>query len=165
MASACLPFLFQAVVIDGTPYWDGGYMGNPALFPLFYETACPDIVIVQTNPIERDEVPKNAREIQNRLDEITFNGTLLRELRAVEFVARLLDAGKLSPLDYMKPFIHRIDGAEPLKAYSAASKLDSSWPFLTGLRDIGRAAAKDWLDRHYDDLGKASTIDLRAEFS
>jgi NTE family protein len=165
MASACLPFLFQAVVIDGTAYWDGGYMGNPALFPLFYETACQDIVIVQTNPIERDEVPKNAREIQNRLNEITFNGTLLRELRAVEFVARLLAAGKLSPLEYMNPFIHRIDGAEPLKAYSVRSKLDSSWPFLTGLRDIGRAAAKRWLDQHYDDLGNGSTIDLRAEFS
>jgi NTE family protein len=165
MASACLPFLFQAVVIDGTPYWDGGYMGNPALFPLFYETACPDIVIVQINPIERDEVPKNAREIQNRLNEITFNGTLLRELRAVEFVSRLLDEGKLSPQDYMKPFVHRIDGAEPLKAYSAASKLDSSWPFLTGLRDVGRAAAKHWLDQHYDDLGKTGTIDLRAQFS
>lgn len=165
MASACLPFLFQAVVIDGTPYWDGGYMGNPALFPLFYESSCPDIVIVQINPIARDEIPKNARDIQNRLNEITFNGTLLRELRAVEFVARLLDEGKLSPLDYVKSLVHRIDGAEPLKACSAASKLDSSWSLLSRLRDIGRAAAQRWLAEHYDDLGKTSTVDLRTEFS
>jgi NTE family protein len=96
MASACLPNLFQAVEIDGMPYWDGGYMGNPALFPLFYKTACPDIVIVQVNPIERDEVPRSAHQIQDRLNAITFNGTLLSEMRAIDFVNRLIDSGKLS---------------------------------------------------------------------
>lgn len=163
MASACLPFLFQAVIVDGESYWDGGYMGNPALFPLFYESTSADVIVVQINPIERDKIPKSARDIQNRLNEITFNGTLLRELRAAEFVTRLLDEGKLSPRDYMKPLIHRIDGAEQLKAFSAGSKLDCSWPFMTGLRDIGRAAAKNWLDQHYDDIGMRGTIDLRAE--
>ena len=87
------------------------------------------------------------------------------EMRAAEFVTRLLDEGKLSPRDYMKPLIHRIDGAEPLKAFSAGSKLDCSWGFMTGLRDIGRAAAKIWLDQHYDDIGVRGTIDLRAEIA
>ena len=96
MASACLPFLFQAVEIAGVPYWDGGYMGNPALFPLFYKTASPDILIVQINPIERNETPKTARDIQDRLNEITFNGALMGEFRAMDFVNRLIDKGKLS---------------------------------------------------------------------
>ena len=93
MASACLPDLFQAVEIAGVPYWDGGYMGNPALFPLFYKTGCPDILIVQINPIERNELPKTARDIQDRLNEITFNGALMGEFRAMDFVNRLIDAG------------------------------------------------------------------------
>ena len=165
MASACLPLVFQAVEIDGVPYWDGGYMGNPALFPLLYENACPDTLIVEINPVERNETPKTAQDIQNRLNEITFNGALLRELRAVEFVQRLIDQGKIGPPDYNRPFIHRVDGGATLAAYSAASKMDASWDKLTALRDIGRAAAKTWIDTHYDDVGVKDTLDLRAAFS
>ena len=97
MASACLPTVFQAVEIDGVPYWDGGYMGNPALFPLFDETMTDDILLVQINPVERRQTPRTAREIHDRLNEISFNGTLLRELRAVAFVKQLIEEGKLSP--------------------------------------------------------------------
>ncbi|MDO9442915.1 MAG: patatin-like phospholipase family protein [Beijerinckiaceae bacterium] len=165
LASACLPFVFQAVEIDGAPFWDGGYLGNPALFPLFYKTACPDIVIVQVNPIEREGTPRTAREIQNRLNEITFNGALLGELRAIDFVNRLVDSGKLSRDAYMRPFVHRIDGAEPLKAFSSASRLSAAWSFLQELRDIGRAAARDWLATHYDAIGQRGTLDLRMAFS
>ena len=165
MASACLPMVFQAVEIDGVPYWDGGYMGNPALFPLFYDNASTDSLIVQINPVERNETPKTAQEIQNRLNEITFNGALLRELRAVDFVQRLVDQGKIGPPDYVRPYIHRIDGAEPLKQYSAASKLDASWESLVAMRDIGKVAAKAWLAAHYDDIGLKDTLDLRAAFS
>jgi NTE family protein len=165
MASACLPFIFQAVEIDGMPYWDGGYSGNPPLFPLFYETEVPDILIVQINPIERDESPRTARDIQNRLNEITFNSTLLHELRAIEFVQRLVDRGQVSRDEYMRPYMHRIDGAEPLKSYSAASKLDASWASLTAMRDIGRAAAKAWLDANYDHMGKADTFDVKAAYT
>ncbi len=165
MASACLPMVFQAVEIGGVPYWDGGYMGNPALFPLFYDNACPDTLIIQINPVERDDTPKTAQDIQNRLNEITFNGALLRELRAVDFVQRLVDQGKIGPPAYNRPFIHRIDGAEPLKQYTAASKLDASWEALSALRDIGKAAAKAWLDAHYADVGVKDTLDLRAAFS
>ena len=100
MASACLPTVFQSVEIDGVPYWDGGYMGNPALFPLFDETMTDDILLVQINPLERRQTPRTVSEIHNRLNEITFNGTLLRELRAVAFVKRLIEEGKLSPDEY-----------------------------------------------------------------
>ncbi|POF32624.1 patatin-like phospholipase family protein [Roseibium marinum] len=164
MASACLPHLYQAVEIDGEPYWDGGYMGNPPLYPLFYETGTPDVVLIQINPVERREVPKSAREILNRVNEISFNSTLLRELRAINFVTRLIEEGKLSPEDYMKVHMHRISAVE-LKPLQASSKLNAEWSFLTELRDIGRKTAREWLDRHYDDIGKRSTIDLQAEYS
>ena len=97
MASACLPTVFQAVEIDGVPYWDGGYMGNPALFPLFYETMTDDILLVQINPLERRQTPRTVSEIHNRLNEITFNGNLLRELRAVAFVKRLIEEENSRP--------------------------------------------------------------------
>ncbi len=165
MASACLPFLFRAVVIDDVPYWDGGYMGNPALFPLFYESSSADIVIVQINPIARDETPITAREIQNRLNEITFNGALMGELRAIDFVNRLVDSGRLSSHDYMRPFVHCIDGGNVLRPYSAATKLDASWSLIGHFFEFGRAAAKDWIDRTYDSIGQESTLDLRMAFA
>jgi NTE family protein len=162
MASACLPQMFQAVEIDGEPYWDGGYMGNPPLYPLFYETETPDVVLIQINPTERREVPKSAREIVNRLNEITFNSTLLRELRAIDFVTRLVEEGKLPDDEYMKVHMHRISAGE-LKPLHASSKLNAEWSFLTHLRDLGRDTARDWLDRHFDDIGNRSTLDLRSE--
>lgn len=165
LASACLPQLFQAVEIDGAAYWDGGYMGNPALFPLFYKSTTPDIMIVQINPIRRPELPKNARDIQNRLNEITFNGALMSELRSIDFVSRLVDEGKLSRDDYMRPFVHRVEADAELLAFSAASKFDTSRAFLEKLRDIGREAAKQWLAQNYDMIGKADTLDLRMAFT
>lgn len=165
MASACLPHLFQAVDIDGMPYWDGGYMGNPALFPLFYKTACPDIVIVQVNPIERESVPRTPRDIRDRLNEITFNGALMSEMRAIDFVNRLVDSGKLARDHYMRPFMHRIDGGGFLDRYSASSRLNASWPLINELHEIGRTAARQWLERHYDSIGKEGTLDLRIAYS
>jgi NTE family protein len=163
MASACLPHLFQAVEIDGVPYWDGGYMGNPPLFPLFGETGTSDTVLVQINPVERRETPKSAREILNRLNEITFNSTLLREMRAIEFVSRLIEDGKLDRKDYKKVHIHRIS-AEGLKPLQASSKVNAEWRFLKHLHDIGREAAQAWEAENFDAIGQRSSIDLRAEF-
>ena len=157
--------LFQAVEIDGVPYWDGGYMGNPALFPLFYKTACPDIVIVQINPIERDEVPRSAHEIQDRLNEVSFNGALLGELRAIDFVNRLVDSGTLSRDDYMRPFVHRISGGRYLESFPASSKLDASWSLIGKLHGLGREAAKQWLDETYDSIGREGTLNLRLAYS
>lgn len=164
MASACLPQLYQAVEIDGEPYWDGGYMGNPPLYPLFYETKTADVVLIQINPLERRETPKTARDILNRMNEITFNSTLLRELRAIDFVTRLIEEGKLSEEEYQKVHMHRIT-AEDLKPLQASSKMNAEWEFLVELRDLGRRTAKEWLDRHYNDVGSRSTIDLRADIS
>jgi NTE family protein len=164
MASACLPTVFQAVIIDGEAYWDGGYMGNPALFPLFYGTGSSDILLVQINPIERKGVPRTPTEIRNRLNEITFNAPLLREFRAIDFVARLIDEGKLSTDDYKRVLIHRIALSEALSEIDASSKLTAKWDFFVMLRDAGRRAASRWLKRRFDDVGVRSTIDLRAEY-
>jgi len=164
MASACLPYLFRAVEIEGVPYWDGGFMGNPALYPLFYGSKSPDVVIVQINPIERDTTPQTAHQIQDRMNEITFNGALMGELRAIEFVTRLIDSGKLSASDYMRPFVHRIAGGDKLRAYSASTKLDASWPLLLQFFELGRESAKTWLDETYDSIGKEGTLDLRMAY-
>ena len=164
MASACLPFMFQAVEIDGTPYWDGGYMGNPALFPFFNACRSSDVVIVQINPIERKGTPKSAHEILSRVNEITFNASLLREFRAIDFVGRLLDEGKLDPDRYKQIHVHRIEAEEEIKPLGASSKLNAEWAFFEHLFDIGRAATDHWLAAHYDDLGVRSSVDVRAMF-
>ena len=160
MASACLPQLFQAVRIGDESYWDGGYAGNPPLWPLFYETACRDVIIVQINPIERADVPRTPQEIMNRLNEITFNAPLLGELRAADFVARLIRSGVLTSESYRLERLHRIGGAGRLEAFPASTKWDVSWPFLERLRDLGRADAKAWLERHYGSIGVESTLDI-----
>ena len=164
LASTCLPMIFKAVEIEGEPYWDGGYLGNPALFPLFYETRTDDVLLVQINPIERRETPRTAHEIRNRLTEITFNGNLLHELRAIDFVTRLIDEGRLSTQEYKRLYMHRIHGGPELDEYTAASRLNAGWGFFKKLRDLGRASAKSWLDENYDAIGSRSTLDLRAAY-
>jgi len=163
MASACLPQLFQAVEIGGEAYWDGGYMGNPPLWPLFYETKCRDTVIVQINPIEREQIPRTPEEISNRLNEITFNSSLLAEFRAADFVARLIRAGILVSEDYRLERLHRIGGAGRLESFDAATKFDVSWPFLKELRALGRADAQAWLEANFDAIGVKSTLDIDRE--
>jgi NTE family protein len=160
MASACLPQLFQAVVINGEPYWDGGFAGNPPLWPLFYETSCRDAIIVQINPIERDETPRLPADIDNRVDEITFNASMLGELRAADFVARLIRSGVLKSNQYREERLHRIGGAGRLETFNAATKNDVSWPFLQLLRDLGRSDAKAWLAENFDRIGVESTLDM-----
>ena len=160
MASACLPQLFQAVQIGEEYFWDGGYAGNPPLWPLFYETTCRDVIIVQINPIERADVPRTPEDIMNRLNEITFNAPLLGELRAADFVARLIRSGVLQNHSYRLERLHRIGGAGRLEAFPASTKFDVSWPFLLRLRDLGRADAKAWLESHYASIGVESTLDI-----
>ncbi len=164
MASACLPLLFRAVTIDGAPYWDGGYMGNPALFPFHTESDAADILVVQINPVERRGVPMSVAEIQNRLNEISFNASLLKELRAIDFVARLIDEGKLEEARYRRERVHIIENQAALAPLGASSKLNAEWSFLTHLRDVGRQTAAEWLDRHFDEVGVRGTVDLRAMF-
>jgi len=165
MASACLPYLFQTVMVDGEPYWDGGFMGNPALFPFFTETKAEDILLVQINPIERNDVPTGTKEILERMSEITFNASLLREFRAIDFVNRMLDEGRLDPKRYRRNRVHRIDGGKALERFSASTKFDTSPAFFEQLRDAGREAGREWLDAHFADVGVTGTVDLRAQFA
>jgi NTE family protein len=163
MASACLPTLFQAVEVEGEAYWDGGYMGNPALFPLYTETECRDVVLVQINPIERDTVPRTSNEIMDRLNEITFNASLLHEFRAIDFVARLIDAGRLKGTHYKKVLLHLVEGGAEMKRYGADTKLDADYDFLRSLFEIGRKAGRQFLDEHFDSIGVEGTLQLKEE--
>lgn len=164
MASACLPTVFQAVVIDGVPYWDGGYMGNPSLFPFHYESPASDIVVIQINPVVRKGIPKSAQEIQNRINEISFNSSLLKELRAIDFVRRLVEEGLLNDKRYRATRVHIIENEAAMKPLGASSKMNAEWAFLTYLRDLGRETASAWLDRNFTAIGKRSTVDLREMF-
>ena len=165
MASACLPLLFQAVEIDGKPYWDGGYMGNPALFPLFDVKATADILIVPINPIERPGAPRTAPEIIARANEITFNASLLRELRAIEFVGRLLDESRLPEGQYRKMLIHSLSEDQALRPLGRGVDLNTDLDFFEDLFSAGRAASARWLDAYFESLGHRSSIDLRAMFA
>ncbi len=160
LASACLPTIFQAVTIDGEDYWDGGYTGNPALFPLFSAKLPSDIVIVNINPLERGETPRDARDILNRINEISFNSSLLRELRAIHFVQRLIAEGQI-PEGAMKTVrIHMIADDDLMTRLSVASKLVPTPATLKALFDAGQAAAEQFLNQHRDKIGKASSVDL-----
>lgn len=164
MASACLPYLFPAVEIDGVPYWDGGYMGNPPLFPFFHGSPSNDILIIQINPIVRTGTPKRASDIQSRINEITFNSALTHELRAIDFVSRLLDSGQLDPAKYRRMNVHVLDLCPQVAKLDASSKLNAEWDFLRYLYDTGRSIAEGWLERHFDNLGVKSTVDIRSMF-
>ncbi|HXW23458.1 MAG TPA: patatin-like phospholipase family protein [Xanthobacteraceae bacterium] len=167
MASACLPMLFRAVEIDGVSYWDGGYMGNPPIFPFFRATETEDVLVVQINPRARHVVPTSNHEILNRINEITFNSSLLAEFRAIDFVRRLIDQGRLprgtGPGEYRRVNVHRIAFDEAFRKLTAASKLNSDYDFFVMLRNGGRRAARNFLDAHFDDIGRDGTVDLRTE--
>src|SRR5262245_13558160 len=160
MASACLPLLFQAVEIDGQAYWDGGYMGNPAIFPLIYECASSDVVVVHINPIARPEVPRTAAEILNRIDEISFNSSLMREMRAIAFVTKLIDEGSVKEGSMKRMLIHSIAAEEFMQRLGVNSKLNADWEFITHLRDVGRTNATAWLASHFDHLAARSSTDF-----
>ena len=167
LASACLPQFFQAVEVDGEPYWDGGYTGNPALFPFFYECESRDVVIVHVNPIVRETVPVLPDEIANRVNEITFNSALLSELRAIAFVQKLvadgwLTASRRSELRYIR--VHAIRADRALADLSESSKFSLDRAFLDLLRDRGRDVAAAWLDGNAAALGRRSSVDIRSDY-
>jgi NTE family protein len=164
LASACLPFLYQAVEIDGEHYWDGGYMGNPALFPLIYGCDSADIIVIHINPTERPDIPKSAPEIMNRINEISFNSSLFREMRAIGFVTKLIDDNKICDGSLKRMLIHAIEADDVMRGLGVTSKLNADWDFLQHLRDIGRARAGQWLDAHFAMLGVESTVDIREKY-
>lgn len=167
LASACLPHLFKAVEVEGEHYWDGGYMGNPSLFPLFYKTDSRDIILVHINPIEREELPTTAPAIMNRLNEITFNNSLLKDMRAIAMVKKLLEHDMLNDKyreQYKDILLHSVRADDVMCELGVSSKLDTDWSFLLHLRDTGREVMGKWLDAHYDAVGERDTVDLHDEF-
>ncbi|MEM6480453.1 MAG: patatin-like phospholipase family protein [Pseudomonadota bacterium] len=157
MASACLPHVFKAVEIDGEAYWDGGYMGNPPLFPLVDETDARDIVIVQINPFERPDVPSTPYEIENRLNEITFNASLMKELRSIGFLWEIITHDNLDRAAYRDARLHRIHASDAMCELGVSSKMNAEMAFLEHLFEIGRDAADAWVTSAWPDVGKTST--------
>ncbi|TAK99469.1 MAG: patatin-like phospholipase family protein [Aquabacterium sp.] len=164
MASACLPFVFQAVEIDGEPYWDGGYTGNPALYPLIYNTDLSDVMLVRINPLRRDDNPTRSIDIIDRLSEITFNASLIGEMRAISFVKKLLKEDKLDPGRYKNLHMHMVADDAGMLPYNASSKFNTDWAFLQELHHLGHKAAHNWLAAHRDQIGRSSTFDIDSVF-
>ena len=160
MASACLPQLYKAVEVEGDYYWDGGFSGNPALYPLIYHTSCADMLLVQINPVEQATLPSTAAEIAERVNEVTFNASLLGELRAIDFVRRLLAEGKLDPKRYKSVLLHRIDGGAALGELGAASKARADLAFIRQLFERGREQVQRWVHTHFADIGVRQTLQI-----
>jgi NTE family protein len=161
LASACLPNLFKAVEVGGEAYWDGGYMGNPAIFPLIYKGASRDVIVVHINPLTRAEIPRTAADVRDRENEITFNSSLMREMRAIAFVSKLMEEERLDANRYRRMLVHAIMDEEEMRKHDVQSKYSADWDFLVGLRDAGRRAAEAWLAAHYDDIGERSTAPIQ----
>lgn len=165
LASAALPTLFRAVEIDGEAYWDGGYAANPALFPLYDKDLPDDILIVSINPLRRDEVPQSATGIVNRINEISFNAALLRDLRAIAFVKRLISDGKVTKGAMKDVLVHLIADDALMTSLSVRTKVTPTPLLIDTLHDAGRRAASKFLERHAADLGQRSSCDIVAMFS
>ncbi|MDD3020434.1 MAG: patatin-like phospholipase family protein [Alphaproteobacteria bacterium] len=167
VASAALPNIFQAVEVDGEYFWDGGFVGNPSLWPLFYEVTSDDVLIVHVNPIIRNDLPKDAPSIENRINEITFNAVMLKELRAISFVQKLLSRDMIKDEfkgKYRDVLIHAIRAEDVMRKLELSSKYDTSWTFLKNLRDQGRKSAKKWLAENFDAVGQKSTINISQDY-
>jgi NTE family protein len=167
LASGCLPHLYQAIVIDGDPYWDGGYLGNPVIWPLIYGCSSPDVVLVQINPLVREGVPRTAIEIDNRMNEISFNASLMHEMRAIAFVQKLIEQDALKEqvaARYKNMRMHMISDDEAMKELGVSSKFNAGRDFLEYLKNLGRGCADRWLDARMADIGVRSSIDVRETF-
>jgi len=161
LASACLPTLFQAVEIEGEIYWDGGYSGNPTITPLVRECQSSDTILVQINPVERPQTPRTARDILNRLNEVSFNAVLLKELRMIALLRQDAHPDNSEGAKWANMRIHRVT-SDAMVELGYSSKLNAEWEFLCMLREEGRRAAQAFLTAHGGDLGRQSTLDLDA---
>jgi len=159
LASACLPTMFRAIEIDGEAYWDGGFVGNPTITPLVRETDASDVILVQINPTERDEIPRSASDIINRLNEISFNSPLAKELRMIALLRQVADPGSGEGARWAGMRTHRIK-SDMLADFGASSKLNAEWGFVSMLKDEGRRAATEFLQTQAHEIGKRSTADL-----
>jgi NTE family protein len=164
MASACLPMLFQAVEVEGEHYWDGGYSGNPAMHPLIYRCHASDVVLVQINPLARNSVPTDGTEIMERINELTFNASLLAQMRSIDFVNRMIDRGHMDTERYRKVLLHRVDGGEALEAFPPSTKTSADGVTIGKLHALGRECAQRWLKMRFNDLGEKTTIDIARDY-
>lgn len=165
MASACLPLMFKAVEIDGEHYWDGGYMGNPMIYPLVHECDSKDVMIIQINPLRRDEVPTSARDILNRLNELSFNTSIVREMRGFATITQLIESGQLDNHHYSQVNFHMIEAQDDLATFDASSKFNTDIAFLEDLHQRGWNAAERWLAKNYDAIGVTSSFDVMEVFT
>jgi len=163
-ASACLPHLFQAVEIEGEFYWDGGYIGNPAMFPLFEQTQCTDLMLIQIDNIDYNKVPTKMSEIIDRATDISFNSSLMREMRAIDFVTKIIEKGFDDDGRLIKTNIHYISTGDLMNHYSGSSKANVDWDWLCYLRENGRTKAEAWIREHYEKIGKRSSCDINCIF-
>jgi NTE family protein len=161
LASACLPTMFQAVEMDGELHWDGGYSGNPTITPLVRECAASDTILVQVNPVQREGAPRAAREILNRVNEISFNAVLLKELRMIALLRQVAPEASSECAKWATMRMHRIS-SDVISNLGSSSKMNAEWEFLTMLRDEGRRCAQSFLGQHSADLGQRSSFDLDA---
>jgi NTE family protein len=164
MASACLPFLFEAVEIEGEFYWDGGYLGNPAIYPLIHECSSSDVVIVQINPLARGEVPVTSRDILNRINEMTFNASLVREMAGIATITSLVESGKLNDDRYTAVRFHQISAETELAKMGALSKMNTERSFLQHLHRLGYDTADRWIADNFQRIGWESTIDVLEKY-
>jgi NTE family protein len=164
LASACLPLLFHAVEIDGEAYWDGGYSVNPALSPLLNECGCADLLLVQINPLRVAETPRSTAQIQDRIGELTFNASLLTQMRAIDFINRLVAEGAVSHPRCRAVRVHRIEGGSALEAYPGSSRGSPDAVMIQRLCEAGRAAAHTWLRQHSAAIGQHSTVDIARDY-
>lgn len=162
LASACLPMMMHAVEVDGEYYWDGSYAGNPAIFPLVYDCQARDIIMVHITPAERPGVPTTSPAIMNRTQEISFNTSLIREMRMIAFLNKLIDNDRVSGAKRM--LMHLIEAEDLIRGFSWSSRLNGDWDFLMHLHEMGRERADEWLMVNFDHLGKQSTVDLEAKY-
>ena len=165
LASACLPLMFQAVEFQGERYWDGGYLANPAISPLIHECVSKDVLIVQINPINREEVPTSAREILNRINEVSFNSTLAREMSGIATISKLIDEGKLRDTPFHRVNFHMIAAEDEISHLGASSKFNADWEFLTYLYELGVNTTDKWLADNFDLIGVESTLDMVKAYS
>lgn len=164
MASSCLPFLFKAVTIDGEDYWDGGYMGNPPMFPLIENTCANDILLVQINPINIAKTPTDASNIRDRVNELGFNSSLMHEMQKIELIDKLVDKGITFDGKFRKILLHTINPELDLANYNVSSKLNATWGFISKLRSLGRKYADEWLGKNFDKIGVETTCNIRETF-
>jgi NTE family protein len=161
LASTCLPLMMQSVEVDGEYYWDGSFAGNPAIFPLVYNCQCRDIVLVHITPSDRGDVPTTSPAIMNRMQEISFNTALIREMRTIAYLNRLVEAGRF---DGKRILVHVIEAQDLIAQLSWTSRLNGDWKFLTYLHEQGRSRGEEWLAAHFDAIGAGSTVNLEERY-